>query len=178
MCLFIWQKAHFFAQNFRTNTLLLKFFFFTHHHVSHVLPERGREARVHAQGTKTLYITSLSLWVRRSFVVARFCLVFFSLCWNTQNNINFDREFITRNSPPAALSFFSLMLDRKRVRMGNRRCRRTRRDSRRTISSRNRESRAKNGSGYFSRSNRRSSFKSSKIWIRDWISREEREKET
>ena len=84
----------------------------------------------------------------------------------------------SRNSHPAALSFFPLMLDRKRVRMGNRRCRRTRRDSRRTISSRNRESRAKNGSGYFSRSNRRSSFKSSKIWIRDWISREEREKET
>ena len=66
----------------------------------------------------------------------------------------------SRNSHPAALSFFSLMLDRKRVRMGNRRCRRTRRDSRRTISSRNRESRAKNGSGYFSRSNRRNSFKS------------------
>jgi len=42
--------AHFLPQNFRT--LLLKFFFL--HHVSHVLPERGREARVHAQGTKTL----------------------------------------------------------------------------------------------------------------------------
>ena len=162
--------AHFFGTQFSHHlySALLKFvvfFLHHHHHVSHVLPERGREARVHAQGTKTLYIkTSFSLCVY--VAKARFCLVFFSLSLlkNTaEYHFNFDREFIVTKFTPRRPLSFSYVMNRKRVRMGNRRCRRTRRDSRRTISSRNRESRAKNGSGYFSRSNRRSSFKSSKI---------------
>ena len=174
MCLFIWQPI--FSHKIFAHSAAEILFFLHHHHVSHVLPERGREARVHAQGTKTLYhiviFVSVSLVCRS--VLSR---LFFSLLEHTITLISIENSS-SRNSHPAALSFFPLILDRKRVRMGNRRCRRTRRDSRRTISSRNRESRAKNGSGYFSRSNRRSSFKSSKIWIRDWISREEREKET
>ena len=130
-------------------------------YLMYYLNEDGK--RVYTLKVRKLYISHRYLC--ECVAKARFCLVFFSLCWNTQNNINFDREFIITKFTPRRPLIFYLMLDRKRVRMGNRRCRRTRRDSPRTTSSLNRESRAKNGSGYFSRSNRRNSFKSSKSKI-------------
>ena len=146
--------------------------FFYIMYLMYYLNEDGK--RVYTLKVRKLYIIVIfvSMSLVCSSVLSR---LFFSLLEHTITLISIENS--SRNSPRRPLSF-PYVLNRKRVRMGNRRCRRTRRDSRRTISSLNRESRAKNGSGYFSRSNRRNSFKSSKIWIRDWISREEREKET
>ena len=125
-------------------------------YLMYYLNEDGK--RVYTLKVRKLCIASVSLLlVCRSFVARFWRRLFFS----PLEHPNFDREFIVTKFTPRRPLFFSLyVLNRKRVRMGNRRCRRTRRDSRRTISSRNRESRAKNGSGYFSRSNRRNSFKS------------------
>ena len=176
MCVSSFDKKPIFSHKIFAQTLCCWNSFFLHiiMYLMYYLNEDGK--RVYTLKVRKLYVSHRSLC--ECVAKARFCLVFFLSVGTHRITLISIENSSSRNSHPAALSFFSLMLDRKRVRMGNRRCRRTRRDSRRTISSRNRESRAKNGSGYFSRSNRRSSFKSSKIWIRDWISREEREKET
>ena len=102
-------QLRFFLKNFRALCSAVNFFFL-HHHVSHVLPERGREARVHAQGMETLCVTSLSLRACRSFV-ARFCRLFFSPLEHRTTLISIE-QFISRNSPPPP-SFFSLYVLQK-----------------------------------------------------------------
>lgn len=95
---------------FRTkfsHTLLLKFFFFTSSCISCTTWTRTGSACTRSRYENFIYHIVLSVSISRSFVVARFCLVFFSLCWNTQNNINFDREFIiTKFTPRRPLIFF------------------------------------------------------------------------
>ncbi len=67
------------------------------------LNEDGK--RVYTLKVRKLYVSHRSLC--ECVAKARFCLVFFSLCWNTQNNINFDREFIvTKFTPRRPLIFF------------------------------------------------------------------------
>jgi hypothetical protein len=153
-------RMSFFSQKSTTRREKFFFIFFTsstkEKYVSHVLPERGREARVHAQGETLLtarfrskfslslslvYSLLFSLFHKQNFAGSNYVLTHFSSL------------FSLSAAPPQKIEF------RKPLRMGSRRFPRTRRDSPRTISFRSRESRVRKGLVYSPRSSRRNNFK-------------------
>ena len=154
-------RMSFFSQKSTTRREKFFFIFFTsstkEKYVSHVLPERGREARVHAQGETLLtarFRSKLSLSLSLSFTRSCFrCFINKISRIELRSDAFFFSLLSLSAAPPKKIEF------RKPLRMGSRRFPRTRRDSPRTISFRSRESRVRKGLVYSPRSSRRNNFK-------------------